>query len=117
MSKTADNPFLTFLEAGVAKGGFETDDVLAALLPLLKQVQAAHQAGLVAPLNGIHDLILSEQGHLMFAAAKVGSPQRNIAKIEALTPMVPIDAASMVTAELSSSSSVDTSGTPASDSS
>ena len=53
-----------FLEAGVAKGGFETDDVLAALLPLMKQVLAAHEAGLVAPLNGIQDLVVTEQGQL-----------------------------------------------------
>src|SRR5436190_19370625 len=76
--------FLKFLEAGVVKGGFETDDVLAALLPLLKQVLAAHQAGFVAPLKGIEDLILPEQGHLMFVPAKVRSPQRNTGKVEAL---------------------------------
>ena len=51
-----------FLEAGVAKGGFETDDVLAALLPLMKQVLAAHEAGLVAPLDGIQDLVVTEPG-------------------------------------------------------
>jgi len=34
-------PFLKFLDAGVSKGGFETDDVLSALLPLMKQVGVA----------------------------------------------------------------------------
>src|SRR6266478_2714696 len=77
-------PFVEFLEAGAAKGGFETDDVLAALLPLMKQVLAAHQAGLVAPLDGIEDLMVSEQGHLMFAPAKVRSPEKNTAKVDAL---------------------------------
>ena len=42
MSEQNQPAFLQFLEAGVAKGGFETDDVLAALLPLMKQVLSAH---------------------------------------------------------------------------
>src|SRR5437763_2456183 len=42
----------------MGRGGFETDDALAALLPLMKQTLAAHQAGLVAPLDGIKDLFL-----------------------------------------------------------
>ena len=49
MSEANQPPFLKFLAAGVANGGFETDDTLAALLPLMKQVLAAHEAGLVAP--------------------------------------------------------------------
>ncbi|MGN6553594.1 MAG: DUF4011 domain-containing protein, partial [Verrucomicrobiota bacterium] len=77
-------PFLKFLEAGVAKGGFETDDVLAAILPLMKQVLAAHAAGLVASLDGIHDLTLTETGQLLFDPAKVNSPERNSSKVEAL---------------------------------
>ncbi len=77
-------PFLTFLEAGVAQGGFATDDVLAALLPLLKQVLAVHEAGLVAPLEGVQDLLIAAQGHLMFAPARVNSPEKNPGRIEAL---------------------------------
>ena len=48
MSDQNQVPFIKFLEAGVAKGGFETDDALSALLPLMKQVLAAHTAGMVA---------------------------------------------------------------------
>jgi len=84
VSELPEVPFLNFLEAGQAKGGFETDDVLAALLPLMKQVLAAHEAGLVAPLDGIGDLVVAEQGHLMFVPAKVSSPQKNSAKVEAV---------------------------------
>ena len=84
MSNPAENPFLKFLEAGVAKGGFETDDVLAALLPLMRQVLAAHGAGLVAPLDGIKHLTLTEAGHLMFAPAEVSSPEKNTSRVEAL---------------------------------
>jgi predicted DNA-binding WGR domain protein len=84
MSEVVQPPFLKFLEAGVAKGGFETDDVLAAILPLMKQVLATHEAGLVAPLDGIQDLTLTEAGQLFFAPAKVNSPEKNPSKVEAL---------------------------------
>ena len=90
-------PFLSFLEAGISKGGFETDDVLAALLPLMKQVQAAHEAGLVAPLDGVQDLSTTEFGGLMFAPAKVTPPEKNISKIESL--QAPFSSAVEVVAE------------------
>lgn len=84
MNELAEASFLKFLEAGVTKGGFETDDVLAALLPLMKQVRAAHEAGLVAPLDGIKHLTLTEQGHLLFAPAHVSSPEKNTSKVDTL---------------------------------
>ena len=84
MSEPTQLPFLKFLEAGVAKGGFETDDVLTAILPLMKQVLAAHEAGLVAPLEGIQDLTVTEAGQLLFAPAKVNPPEKNTSKVEAL---------------------------------
>ena len=82
MSESA--AFLKFLEAGTEKGGFETDDVLSALLPLMKQARAAHEAGLVAPLDGLMHLSVSEQGHLIFDPAKATVPQKNLSRIEAL---------------------------------
>src|SRR6266576_1769716 len=84
VNELAEAPFLAFLEAGIAKGGFETDDVLSALLPLIKQGQATHEAGLVAPLDGSKHLAIAEQGHLMFAPAQVSSPEKNTARVEAL---------------------------------
>jgi hypothetical protein len=84
MSEHPESPFIEFLEAGVAKGGFETDDVLSALLPLTKQVLAAHAAGMVAPLDGIQDLSLNEAGHLVFAADKVKSPEKKSGKVAEL---------------------------------
>jgi len=76
--------FTRFLEEAAAKGGCETDDVLAALLPLMKQVLAAHEAGQVAPLDGIGDVTLSPEGCLAFDPAKTSPPERNTAKVEAL---------------------------------
>src|SRR5690348_14935059 len=88
MGETIDAPFLEFLEEGRARGGFETDDVLAAVLPLMKQVLATHAAGLAAPLEGIQDLSVTEQRHLAFTPAKAGPPQKNTAKVEAVQPPV-----------------------------
>ena len=84
MSVPPESSFLQFLEAGVAKGGFETDDVLSALLPLMKQVLAAHAAGQVAPLNGLAELRAGEAGHLSFAPEKLVSPAKNPGQVEAL---------------------------------
>ena len=90
MSDPAESPFLIFLEAGVQKGGFETDDVLAAMVPLMKQTWAAHRAGMVAPLDGINEIVLTDQGQLNFVPAKAKAPEKNFAKIEALqTPGEP----------------------------
>ena len=84
MSEQNQPGFLKFLEAGVARGGFETDDALAALLPLMQQVRSAHEAGLVAPLMGLADLLVTEDGTLRFPPDKVNSPEKNTSKIEAL---------------------------------
>src|SRR6266481_8190951 len=106
-------PFLKFLEIGVTKGGSETDDVLAALLPLMKQVLAAHEAGLVVPLNGIQDLIIAEQGQLIFVPAKVSSPEKNAAKVEALQS--PVSRAVEVVAESRRTADIDQSSLTVSD--
>lgn len=97
MSEQPQPPFLKFLEAGVVKGGFEADDVLAALLPLMKQVLAVHEAGLVAPLDGIRDLTVTDAGQWMFAPAKVNPPEKNSAKVESL--QAPVSSAVEVVAE------------------
>src|ERR1043166_4853908 len=107
VNESAESPFLKLLKAGVEKGGFETDDVLAALLPLMKQVRAAHGAGLVAPLDGIKHLILAEQGHLMFAPAQVSSPEKNASKVEALQS--PVSHAVEVVAESRRTTNMDNS--------
>ncbi len=76
--------FLTFLRDGIARGGFGTDDALCALLPLMKQVQRAHEDGLVAPLDGIADLILSDPGFLTFDPEKAVPPERSSSRLEEL---------------------------------
>jgi predicted DNA-binding WGR domain protein len=48
--------FQEFLHHRLETGGFTTEDALASVLPLVREVAAAHQAGLVAPLAGLGDL-------------------------------------------------------------
>jgi len=55
-----ENPFLHFLEQGQERGGFEIDDVLAAMLPLMREVASIHDEGKVAPLRGISALVVHE---------------------------------------------------------
>ena len=98
MNEPNQPAFLKFLEAGVTKSGFETDDALAALLPLMKQVLSAHETGLVAPLDGLANLILTEEGQLRFLPDKVNSRKKNTGKIEAL--QAPVSHAVEVVGEL-----------------
>ena len=113
MNDVVQPPFLKLLEAGVAKGGFETDDVLAALLPLMKQVRAAHEAGLVAPLDGVQDLTVTGQGRLMFSPAKVSSPEKSAARVEALQS--PVSHAVEVVAESRHTADIDDASLTSSD--
>lgn len=97
MSDATANAFLNFLEAGSAKGGFETDDVLAAVLPLMRQVQAVHEAGLVAPLDGVSAISYSEGSGLSFAPDRVAPPEKNNGTVERL--QTPASSAVEVVAE------------------
>lgn len=113
MSDPAENPFLKFLEAGVSKGGFETDDVLAAIVPLMRQTWAAHRAGMVAPLNGINEIVLTDQGQLNFVPAKAKAPEKNFAIVEALQS--PVSHAVEVVAESRRTADIDQSSLMISD--
>ena len=84
MSEPTRPDFLSFLRDGIARGGFETDDTLAALLPLLKQVLEAHEAGTVAPLDGTLSLLVTDQGFLTFAPENAAAPEKNISRIDQL---------------------------------
>src|SRR5688572_8189075 len=75
---------MKLLDIGAEKDGFGSDDVLAVLLPLMKQVLATHERNLVAPLNGIQELAVADEGYLSFAPGKARPKQKNTKKIEAL---------------------------------
>jgi predicted DNA-binding WGR domain protein len=63
--------FLDFLRA---RGGFTTDDVLATLLPLFRQVEETHAAGRVAPLEGVAEIWVDEY-RAYFEVARAREPR------------------------------------------
>ncbi len=105
MSDAAELPFIKALEAGVAKGGFETDDVLATLLPLMQQTLDCHSAGLVAPLDGLREIIVTDGGQLNFVPDKAAPPTRNAGEVEKLQS--PVSAAVEVIAESRRTADID----------
>ena len=69
----SDTPFLQLLRGGEGVG-FQTDDVLAAVLPLFRQVAAWHEQTLVAPLHGLATVVVDTPGILR--CARHGSRRR-----------------------------------------
>ena len=53
-------PLTALIDAGVAGGGLQTDDVLAIALPLLREVAALHECGLVADLSDVRAYRVAE---------------------------------------------------------
>lgn len=76
-------PVTEFLAAGIERGGFATEDVLGAILPLMRQVEETHQLGKVAPLAGIESL-RAENGHLYFSFADARQPTQAKEKLQKL---------------------------------
>lgn len=77
-------PLLSVLEAGAARGGLQTDDVLALVLPLLREVAALHEQGQVASLDGVGSFRLRDEGGLALQRPQGWPPSRNRAAIERL---------------------------------
>jgi len=70
-----------FLKDGVDRGGFETDDVLAAVLPLMREVLERHDEGQVAPLVGNESLKVSHNV-LWFHVSEALAPKKDVSLIE-----------------------------------
>ena len=83
MSAGDVTPFQEFLRAAEERGGLQTDDVLAAFLPLCRAVVAAHEGGRVAPLRGVRQIIVAG-GELGFDSTFAAKPERNNSKLNAL---------------------------------
>jgi hypothetical protein len=61
--------FLDLLARWKAEPSVGTDDLVAAILPLMQQVRRLHDQGRVAPLDGVDRLRLAEGRELWFAAS------------------------------------------------
>src|SRR5688572_26287893 len=84
MSGAVSTSFLEFLTTGIERGGFEADDTLASLLPLMKQTLAAHESGKVAPLDGLAGLSVGSNRELHFPATTALTPRRRQDEVERL---------------------------------
>ncbi|HUR47167.1 MAG TPA: WGR domain-containing protein [Candidatus Saccharimonadales bacterium] len=105
MSLSAENPFSKSLEPSQEHGGLETDDVLSIVLPLMRQVLVLHASAQVAPLKGIHNLLLKDGRHLTFDPAKVSPPTKNASRLAQL--QAPLSNAVEVVAESRHTSDID----------
>jgi len=74
---------LRFLDFLRQRRGFTTDDALATLLPLFRQVAQTHEAGKVAPLDGVDDLLVDDY-RLYFESARAADPRLSTARLRAL---------------------------------
>jgi predicted DNA-binding WGR domain protein len=75
--------FHEFLSERIELVGFTTEDALAAFLPLVRQVIAAHEAGLCAPLEGIGALKV-EDGQIGFDEQARRPPRENLSRVRKL---------------------------------
>src|SRR5882672_10012190 len=76
-------PFTEYLNHRLEVGGFTTEDALASVLPLVRQVAAVHRAGLVAPLQGVNAIHV-ENNRLWFEEAHAHKPVHASAKLRDL---------------------------------
>jgi hypothetical protein len=77
-------PLLALLDAGLSRGGLQTDDVLALVLPLLREVAALHEQGLVAALDGVSAYRVADAGTLALLRPQGAPPTSNREAIERL---------------------------------
>jgi len=75
--------FRQFLKTAFDNGDYATDDVIAFVLPLCKEVISFHEAGLVAPFENEHTLFITEN-RLDIDERAAHKPMNAIGKVVAL---------------------------------
>ncbi len=75
--------FHEFLMSRIEVGGCLTEDTLASVLPLVRQVVQTHAAGKVAPLDGVAALQV-EGMQIWYPEAAVKEPKQDLQKIRLL---------------------------------
>ncbi|MBI5160606.1 MAG: WGR domain-containing protein [Micrococcales bacterium] len=77
---TAPAGFAELLDVAAERRGLPAEEVVQALLPLMRQVHDTHSRGKVAPLEGLGAVQLAD-GHLYFEQAAAAEPRRNAARL------------------------------------
>ncbi len=80
----AKSQMLTLLHSGIERGGFETDDVLAIVLPLFRQTVQWHENGFIAPLEKYEEVKVSPENKLCFETETGLVSKRNPEVVEKL---------------------------------
>src|SRR5262245_2775009 len=75
--------FRAFLKQAFDNGDYATDDVIAFILPLCREVLGFHEAGMVAPFENEHTLFITEN-RLDIDERAAHKPLKNIGKVYAL---------------------------------
>ncbi|OYV03847.1 MAG: hypothetical protein CFE26_20000 [Verrucomicrobiales bacterium VVV1] len=94
----SDSPFTAYLNEGVSHGGFGVDDVLASMLPLMREVASIHEVDKVAPLRGLSAVVIQEGRTLGLTSREGVAPKYQEAKIRAL--LAPVSAGLQVIGEI-----------------
>ena len=84
MSDATGQDFASWMRERIESGPLQAEEVVAALVPLMRQVAAIHEQGRVAPLEGLRQLRVGG-GSIFFAAADAQEPRSaalEIARIE-----------------------------------
>ena len=77
-------PFIEFLQRGSEAGGLQTDDVLTAMLPLMRRIASLHERSRVAHLRGPATIVANERGELALIDPIGLEPTLQLSRIEAL---------------------------------
>lgn len=73
-------PFIALVRRGAEAGGFGPDEVLGLVLPLFRQLSAAHEQGRVGPVDDPAALEVADT-HLFLAPGRLVAPRRNSSRI------------------------------------
>jgi hypothetical protein len=73
--------FTDWLRRRIADGPLPAEEVVLALVPLIRQTMAVHEHGQVAPLVGLRALQVAD-GQIFFAAADAPAPRRNLPAVD-----------------------------------
>jgi predicted DNA-binding WGR domain protein len=80
-------PFIDFLPAAFDKGDYSTDDSIAFVMPLFREVLSFHEAGLVGPFEREDALFLTE-GLLDIDETFAHAPVQAVYRVQALAPQL-----------------------------
>jgi superfamily I DNA and/or RNA helicase len=76
--------FIDFLKKGVANGGFQNEDIVAICTPLFQDVLTFHEQNKVAPLEGLHHILITNE-MLDIDEKFIESPKSNNKKLATIT--------------------------------